>query len=361
MHVIKQGPYQHIPRQRGVARRRLAALLVSLSPILYGCDMFGGDEGVGEDVEDLTINVEADKSRIFEEEKALREKRESVQAERERLAKEREAIEGKLASLSQQDKSQREQLIAEQQRLSDEESKLRGQVEAFQAERENLAAEKSALLERIATLTANKGGLTVEQREQRIASREKDVAAREAAVAERERLVAEREKQAGETLAGLSTVLDELKAGAGAPRTVVVNTPAPSGGGGGASKTQALRQQKQALTKMGAKGILLDDLPPTARALNTTGSGAINSKDYDTAVAAFGELEKFIDGIRIDRNFVEAKFMRLSKDASAKKLDAGKQKKVQGLLVEVNESFNDGRFDRANRKANQIAALLRGK
>ena len=132
--------------------------------------------------QDLTIVVEADKSRILQEEQSLQQKRATFEEERERLAREKSDIEQKLSTLSKKDKRQREELEQQQKRLADEEKKVRERQASFEGEREKLEEEKSKLLERISKMTATRGGLTIEQREQGIAQREKDVAEREARV-----------------------------------------------------------------------------------------------------------------------------------------------------------------------------------
>lgn len=325
-----------------------------------GCDSIAPEE---EEVEDLTIVVEADKSRILEEEQALANKRSEMESERERLSRERDEVAVKLASLSKKDRKSRDKLEAEQRRLEDEEKNVRERARTFEAERAKLDREKTELLERIATLTKRgTGGLTIEQREAQIARREKDIARREEAVAKREAKLAGRETQANTTLQELSTLLEELKAGGGT-KTVIVNAPSTSSGSGpGAASTvtraQAQKAQRSLRSRMDAKGILMDDLPPTAKTLLSQGNDFLGNKDFSEAVAAFEEAEGIVEGIPIDQKFLQAKMGRLNRAVKNKQLDEKDTKKVEGLLAEVSNAFADGRYDRANKKANQINALV---
>jgi hypothetical protein len=325
----------------------LSLVLVTLP----ACGMFGGgSEQTSAPVnEDLTIVVEADKSRILQEEQSLQQKKQSFEQERERLSKERSDVEQKLSSLSKKDKRQREELEAQQKRLADEERRVRERASTFENERQKLEDDKNKLLDRISKMTATKGGLTIEQREQAIAQREKDVA-------EREHRVAQREAEASNRIAELSKVLAELQASGGLTKTVVVNNPtvAPSGGGGGGNRASALKMQKQVRSGLDSKGLLLDDLPQSARELYKNGNEAFEAKDFDSATQSYSELAGIIDGIQINRAFVEAKMLRINKMSEKKQLDA----KGQGLLQEISDASTEGRWDRANKKINQVLALL---
>ena len=69
-----------------------------------------------------------------------------------------------------------------------------------------------------------------------------------------------------------------------------------------------------------------------------------------------------VDSLKVDHAFVQAKFTRINRayQGKADQLDEGQRKKVLALLDDVSDSFSDGRYDRANRKINQIQALLEG-
>lgn len=315
-------------------------------------------------VEDLTIVVEADKSRILQEENALKARKEDFETERANLEKQRAEVAQRLASISQSDKTQRERLEAAEQSLADQQKSLRSRSDTFESERAKLEAEKNQLLDRIGKMTQTKGGLTIEQREEAIARRE-------AAVALREKEVAARESAAARGLADIKAVLDEVKedaAGIGkgassAAAAAAAAAAANAGISGPPSKVTVAKLEKQIHTKMDTKGILLDDLPPSVRALSSTATTSSTSHDYASAQDSLAQMQQAVDAIAINHAFVQAKMARINRQFEDKKVsvDDGKQKKIQGLLAEASDSFSDGRYDRANKKINQIYALLQGK
>lgn len=69
-----------------------------------------------------------------------------------------------------------------------------------------------------------------------------------------------------------------------------------------------------------------------------------------------------VDATPINHAFVEGKMARINRTVgtSSAKLDGANHKKVQNLLLEATDAFSDGRCDRANKKINQICALLPG-
>ena len=347
-------------RPRFLGPRPIPALAAAraLSGALFagGCETETSEDDA---VEDLTIVVEQDKSRIAEEEAGLAEREAAMEAERERLEQERKALTKKLTTLSQSDKSGQANLLAEKEALDKEEQRIRDQARSFEEKRDRLEAEKSALIERISAMTENAGAGAGAGAAVQIAERERRVARREADVAAREKAVAEREKEAAKTLQDLNTVLASLKDGAGVTRTVVVN--APASGSSGATRGQAQKSQKNLRNKMDAKGLLMEDLSSSAASAYQQGVSAMNSKDWGTASAAFDQVAAAVDATAINRQFIQGKLTRLNRAMASKKLDAGRKKKVQDLLGQINDAYTDGRFDRANRRANQLAALLRGK
>jgi len=317
------------------------------------------DDPQSEGVEDLTIVVEADKSRILEQEQNLEVRAATIEEEQQRLAIARESITKQIDSLSKKDKKQRDKLESEEQRLADEEKKLRNRRRDFESERVQLEKQKTDLLEKITSLTgSNAGGISIEQRESRIAQREKDIARREAKLTEQQKNIAKLHDDAEKSLKEINTILAGLQAGGGMTRTVVVNNPVPSGTP--SNKGQVQRLQRQIKAEMDAKGILEADLPPAARDHQSNAKRSLNAKEFSAAEEALKQLQAVVAGINIDHSFVKAKFLRInnSYQANMKNLDEKKKSTVLGLLDDVSDSFSDGRFDRANRKINQINSLL---
>jgi len=144
----------------------------------------------------------------------------------------------------------------------------------------------------------------------------------------------------------------------------VVSTPAPaapSGAAAQATRASVQKLQKQVRAHMDAKGILFDDLPPAAKALYQSANKAADDKDFASAFESFTELDQTIEGVVINGEFVKGKMGRINNDVAKKTLDEGTRKQIQTLLADVGEATNDGRWDRANKKINQIVALLGAK
>ena len=345
----------------------LVALACGLG--LWGCkkgdaakaDAAQEDNG---NVEDVTIVVEADKSRILQEETALKARRQEFETERARVEREREEIAEKLSSISKKDKSQRDKLESAEKELNDQQKRLRDRSESFEGDRAKLEQEKSKLLERIGKMTATRGGLTVEQREEAIARRE-------AAVAQREKDVAKREADAARGLTDIRSMMDEVRTGVSAAKAAAAQgaaAPQPrssTAGGEPATKVSVAKQQKTIRSKMDTKGILGEDLPATVRDLDANAGSAVSSKDYASAAEAFSQLSQAVDSIAINHAFVQAKMARINRQFEEKKvgnsIDDSKQKKIQTLLAEASDSFSDGRYDRANKKINQIYGILQAR
>jgi hypothetical protein len=326
--------------------------------VVSGCPSDVAEKHIDDDgSEDLTVVVEADKSRILAEEATLNRKRASVEAERERLERERERITQQLSSLSKKDRKARYKLEAEQKRLASDQKQLRDQERGFLAERAKLDKEKTELLERIARVAGSRrDGLTLEQREARVQEREKNLR-------QFEKQLDEQRKELSNLRKDLQAAVEELRAAistmGGPSRTVVVNA---SSGGPTASRAQVIRLQSQIKTKMRAKGILEADLPPAAHDYQEAATRSIAGKDWSSAYESLTQVATIVSNIKIDHAFVQAKFRRINKSYEGKmKTLAEKNKKaVLALLDDVSDSFSDGRYDRANRKINQIHSLLGG-
>ena len=245
--------------------------------------------------------------------------------------------------------------------MAAQEAKLNEKTRTIDSEHDKLLQEKTRLLDRIGKLAQNQGSLTVTQREEAMAAREQRLAERERQVAEREKAVASREAEVGTRLDEAQKVLSGLQSA-----STLVRTAAPSAAATGAAK-EATRQsatklQQKVRAKMDAKGILADDLPPGERDLEGSGRQAIEGKDYAAATDALMRLEGVVDSIDVNQAFVQAKMTRINKMYQGKmdSLDEARRKKVLGLLEEVSDSFSDGRYDRANKKINQIYTVLLG-
>jgi len=312
-------------------------------------------------VDDMTIVVEQDKSHLSEQEAALAEKAKAVEAEKQRIAQEKADLEAQLSTLSKKDRKKKQQIEQHEALLAAQEAKLSEKTRTIDTEHEKLLQEKTHLLERIGKMAQNQGSLTVTQREEAMASREQRLAEREKQVAEREKAVAVRESEVGTRLDEAQRVLTGLQSA-----STLVRTAAPSAGSSAgakeASRQSTTKLQQKVRAKMDAKGVLADDLPPGERDLEGSGKQAIEAKDYAAATDALTRLEGVVDSIDVNQAFVQAKMTRINKMYQGKmdSLDEGRRKRVLGLLEEVSDSFSDGRYDRANKKINQIYNVLLG-
>jgi hypothetical protein len=343
--------------------RRLGPALLGLTLCVTSVACHKKGDGAAEEsgdaaggVEDVTIRVEADKSRILQEENALKARQHDFETDKARLERERAEIEEKKATVSQADKASREKLEAAERALAEEQKALKEKSDKSEADRAKLEAEKTELLERISKMTQTKGGLTLEQREEAIARRERDVA-------QRERDVAQREREAARGLADVGKLLEEVRGGVSGLKATALTKAPPSAASANATKATVTKVEKGVHARMETKGILLDDLPPTIRDLSNTAAAAANGHDYAAAQDALAQVQQTVDAIAINHAFVQAKMARINRQFEDKKVsvDEAKQKKIQGLLAEASDSFSDGRYDRANKKINQIFGLLQGK
>ena len=348
-------PLQHIMTIRG-ARFILAAPL-ALATLAVGCKDSEKPGSGNAPVEEMSIVVEADKTRILEEEQTLKKERATVEEEQTRLERERAEVSERLASLSKKDKSQRDKLEADQRRLTDEETRLNARLRSFQDDRDKLERDKNVLLEKIGRLEQPKGTQTIQQREETMAKRERDLARREADLAAREKSVAERESEVGKNLRDAQSLLSN----AGNTRTVVVAAAPAAVATANPTSASVGALRREVMRKMEYRGLLPDDLPPTARELDQEARSSLKSKDFGGAQEALVKLDKAVDGVVVNSAFVQGKMTRINRTFASTKLDSGRSTQVQKLLSEFGELATDGRWDRANQKANQMVAVYQSK
>ncbi|MBC7795185.1 MAG: hypothetical protein H7Z43_15885 [Clostridia bacterium] len=330
---------------------------LTLLPVTAGLSCKEGNEPRKDEpaVEEMSIVVEADKSRILEEEQSLEKKRATVEEEQARLQRERTEISERLASISKKDKSSRDKLEADQKRVQDEENRLSNARRSFDEDRDKLERDKNKLLEKISKLEQPKGTQTVQQREEATTRRERDISKREGDLAQREKHVAEREAEVSKALREAQSLLSSI----GNTRVIVQAPVAAPTSSPTATSVASLR--RDVMRKMEYRGILVDDLPPAARDLEQESKASLKSRDYGAAQDALMKLDKAIEGIAVNGPFVQGKMTRLNRSYSSTKLDSGKSTQIQKLLSEFSELATDGRWDRANQKANQMVAIYQSK
>jgi hypothetical protein len=326
-----------------------------------GADNTGSNPAQGS-VEDLTIVVEADKSRIVQEEAVVKAGKQEVEAQRQHLEKERAEVAERLSNLSQQDKASRQQLEATQQGLLEHERALRSRADHYEEARYKLDADKNALLERIGKLTATSPAGA----NQTLPAREENIARREAVLAAREKDLAAREAAAITAMGDVKQLVEEVRQSVATLRTASAPMPlTPQAAASSvpvATRASVSRALKAARTKMQVKGVLNEDLPPALQNFANAAATAATSRDLAGAQVMCDRVAQSVDSVAINHAFVEGKMARINRllGSRSARLDAAGQKRIQDLLGEATDAYSDGRYDRANKKINQICALLSG-
>lgn len=307
---------------------RTVTLLV-LAVLVAGCEQ---KKQVKKADDELTIVVEADRSRIAAEEAALAEQRKAIAAERDRLRREVDQLDAAKGGLKATD-VQALDMLQRAVKLVRESEEMAEKRDALARERELLAQKTQADPGRtasgadVASWMKASGEIVVRERE--LATREKTFAEREAALASREAAIAQRE---------------------------AAGVPAREHTGSTLSRASVERAYKDLLAAMEAKGVLALDLSPSRqRALKE--AAAFQRGDLAQAMEAIDQVEFGVRAITIDSAFVAEKARRV--DALAHQSDGGTtMDPVARLLQEATRAYSDGRFREANQALNEIIHLL---
>jgi len=272
--------------------------------------------------------------------------------------------------------ARRDALLKSRQQLKDDEAKIEAQRQtivqqggdtteldkqaaALKTQDDKLAGEQDSLVDAIASKLAQNDAVRaagndktaqVAAREAGMASREKTVASREDRVAQREAALADREAK--------EAVREKETCSAVAPATIIQQT--VDAHGSKYTKKDIEPLLKHARDDMGRKGVLAADLPAQAQGLEHEATKAMGDGDFGTAYFAARQLQQTVDALKIDRAFISAKIGRLSARMKGTTLDPGKQKQVDDLFSDATAKYGDGDFAGANRKLNQIYAIVGG-
>lgn len=274
--------------------------------------------------DELTIVVQADKSRIAAQEGALDEQRKQLEAERERLRREAERL-----------SESKESPQAKAQELVQRAVQLVRDQEDVASRRERLAQERDALAQR-APAAASAEPLA------QVAERERQVAAREKALSERERELAGREA----ALAGreASLALREAQSEKLGRRPSEKAEPIP--------RAAVEKAYKGLLSAMEQKGVLPADLPPARQKDLAEAVGFRAGGDLARSMNAIEAVEAAVGALSVDGEFVARKVERVN--ALQRRGDAKAREEVGKLLQEVARAYSDGRYGEANRALNRI-------
>ena len=261
--------------------------------------------------------------------------------------------------------ARRDALLAEQEKLKGESSKLATEIEKVKAsggETTELEKKKAELdtqikgqeselnttSEKLTTIAGKLDAATaIASREASMGSREKTVAGREAQLAERERTLAGRE----------ATLAQREKETCGASQPMIIQQVAPPKGGNYTRKEvePLLNRGKAGMAK---KGLVSSDLGAQA-GLEGEATRAMGESDWSKAFFAASQLVATVDAIKVDRPFISAKYARLNNRVVSAKVDEGTQQQLTEGMKEVLQKYGDGDFGAANRRINQLWALVK--
>lgn len=288
---------------------------------------------------ELTIVVEADKSKLQNEERLLDAKRVNLESDRQRLAAAEEELRQRKAQVGRADADARRRVEEEEAELAARSREIAGRAASLEAEHKELARQKDALLARIASGVAPAGDAARERslaaREAAIAAREAEIAVRETALAAREADVARRE-----------------------PRPLVV----PGEPGPAALSPRELESRHRAvLADMDRRGILVSDLPPEAQAHNRDIYEARKAGDWPRATLLVERLSAAAAQVKVDRALLERKMARLAEMRQGTRLASDVKAEVERLFESVTRQYNDNQYEKANKDMNRIALILEGR
>lgn len=210
-------------------------------------------------VEDVSIQLEVDKTRVLQKEVDLQSSSQHLAAQQ--AKRERAEAEDKLKSISQADKASRATAEAVQASINEQERLLRARQAERETARAQLDKDKTALLTRAVKSAALGPG--AESTTQNVRTREDAVTKREVFLATREQELAPREVSAAHALTELRTLMETVRADISALKA----TPAPLAQPIYAQKTpvvtkaQVLRTMHTIRQKMSLKDMLTEDLP----------------------------------------------------------------------------------------------------
>lgn len=311
-------------------------------------------------VEDVSIQLEVDKTRVLQKEADLLSSSQALAAQRATLDTERAQAEEKLKSISQADKTSRAKAEAEQTNIIEQQRLLHLRQGELESARAQLDKDKTALLTRAVKPPAS-AAVSQDASAASYRLREEAIVRREGSLAAREKQLTEREVSTTGAIAELKSLIEALHTDINELKEAPLSTPQPpSATGAATTKAQVLRQVRLIRQKMSQKGMLNEDLPQGMQRFAQLATQASNARDTAACQALCDRVAQSVDATPINHAFVEAKMARINRSFSVHsgKLDDVNQKKVQDLLSEATDAFSDGRYDRANKKINQICALL---
>lgn len=216
-------------------------------------------------------------------------------------------------------------------------AELDTQIESSTSDLINMVNSKLDAMKATGDRSAN-----VAVREAEIASREKAVADREARVAEREKSLIQRDSELA------ARWKDTCNAGS----QVIIQ--APPAKGGNYTKKDVSDAIARARTAMNRKGLISSDVPGFAQLENNASAEA----DANRAYALASQLYPLVEQVKVDGPFIKGKLARMQAQVRASKVDEATNAQLAQGITDVTQKYGDGDYAAANRRLNQLAAML---
>ena len=109
---------------------------------------------------------------------------------------------------------------------------------------------------------------------------------------------------------------------------------------------------------MSKKGLINSDLGAQA-SLEDEITKALSESDWTRGYILASQLVQTIDAIKIDRNFIKAKYERLNGRVRSAKVDEPTQAQLDQGMKEIMQKWGDGDFAAANKRINGLYGALR--
>ncbi len=257
--------------------------------------------------------------------------------------------------------ARRDALLAARQKLQSERDNVEAQIkdaEAKGGDTTDLVKKKAELDTQIESSTSDLINMVNSKldamkasgdKTANIASREAEIASREKAVAEREARVADREKSLIQRDSELAARWKDTCAGGG---QVIIQ--APPAKGGNYTKKDVSDAISRARTAMNKKGLIPSDVPGFTQLENN----AAGEADANRAYALASQLYPLVEQVKIDGPFIKAKLARMQSQLRSSKVDEATNAQLAQGITDVTQKYGDGDYAAANRRLNQLAAML---
>jgi hypothetical protein len=256
-------------------------------------------------------------------------RRDALLAARNKLQTERDSVEAQIKDAEAKGGDTTE--------LVKKKAELDTQIESSTSDLINMVNSKLDAMKQTGDKSAN-----IATREAEIASREKLVAEREARVADREKSLIQRDSELA------ARWKDTCNAGG----QVIIQ--APPAKGGNYSKKDVTDLISRARAAMNKKGLIASDLPGFAQLENS----AIAEAEPSRAYALASQFYPLVEQVKIDGAFIKGKLGRMQAQLRSSKVDEATNTQLAAGLSEVTQKYGDGDYAAANRRLNQLAAML---